>query len=268
MKKMEVEKKSDINIQTHTDPDTPDLIDIVNIDYPVNFEDHDFAEIAEASSNTLDEKNANNTEITSNRIDYSQNQTTNNEEAHSLNDGSTPPPYEDADSQDELPNEGLETISFQPEVFWFHAGEEPVYEKRSTSEERVKTPRVVKNLKIDINNPPEVNLTIDRPYTRGKKRLSSGMLPAAKHFALLTALLTLNGEPQSVAEARERDDWKEWKAAMTRESNSLDKMKTWTPVEKLPKGAKPISSKWIFRLKENDDGYRAYKARLVARGFT
>jgi len=37
----------------------------------------------------------------------------------------------------------------------------------------------------------------------------------------------------------------------------------------LPKGAKPISGKWIFKEKYHLDGsIEKYKARLVAKGFT
>nr|KYP49734.1 Retrovirus-related Pol polyprotein from transposon TNT 1-94 [Cajanus cajan] len=43
---------------------------------------------------------------------------------------------------------------------------------------------------------------------------------------------------------------------------------TWT-VQPLPLGKKPISCKWLFKLKLNSDGSVAkHKARLVARGFT
>ncbi len=37
----------------------------------------------------------------------------------------------------------------------------------------------------------------------------------------------------------------------------------------LPKGRKPISYKWVFKIKHGVDGeVERYKARLVARGFT
>jgi len=37
----------------------------------------------------------------------------------------------------------------------------------------------------------------------------------------------------------------------------------------LPKGKKPISCKWVFKIKHGDHGeVECYKARLVARGFT
>jgi len=48
----------------------------------------------------------------------------------------------------------------------------------------------------------------------------------------------------------------------------LRKKNTWTLVE-LPKGAKPIGCKWIFKKKYHPDGsIEKYKERLVAKGFT
>jgi len=50
--------------------------------------------------------------------------------------------------------------------------------------------------------------------------------------------------------------------------NQFKKNSTWTLVD-LPKGAKPIGCKWIFKKKYHPDGsIDKYKARLVAKGFT
>lgn len=53
-----------------------------------------------------------------------------------------------------------------------------------------------------------------------------------------------------------------WKQAMDEEIQSMKENKVWDLVD-LPKGATPISCKWVYKLKENG----TYKARLVARGF-
>lgn len=74
--------------------------------------------------------------------------------------------------------------------------------------------------------------------------------------------------PCSVAEMRKRDDWPKWETAIREEINALKRNHTWDLVE-LPAGRKPISCKWVFKIKRNDDGSEGqYKARLVARGFT
>ena len=54
----------------------------------------------------------------------------------------------------------------------------------------------------------------------------------------------------------------QWKRAMLEEMNSLNHMKTWTLTE-LPEGRKPLTCKWVLRIKGNGQ----MKARLVARGY-
>jgi len=76
------------------------------------------------------------------------------------------------------------------------------------------------------------------------------------------------GDPKTVAEARSRHDWPDWKSAMNREMASLNRALTWTTVPRQP-GTNLVGCKWIFRLKRKADGsIDKYKARLVARGFT
>jgi hypothetical protein len=58
-----------------------------------------------------------------------------------------------------------------------------------------------------------------------------------------------------------------WRKAMNEEIKSIEKNNTWRLVE-LPPQKKPISVKWIFKVKRNPDGsILKHKARLVARGF-
>ena len=75
-------------------------------------------------------------------------------------------------------------------------------------------------------------------------------------------------EPGNYEEAIQGRDSKEWTAAIKDELNSLIQNGTWEETP-LPMGRKPISCKWIFKIKRDADGNVArYKARLVARGFT
>ena len=61
---------------------------------------------------------------------------------------------------------------------------------------------------------------------------------------------------------------KKWNKAIKTEIESIEKNYTWTLVD-LPKGAKPIGCKWIFKKKYHPDGsIDKYKAILVAKGFT
>ncbi|KAK9160022.1 hypothetical protein Syun_006363 [Stephania yunnanensis] len=59
-----------------------------------------------------------------------------------------------------------------------------------------------------------------------------------------------------------------WYDAMNDEMNSMSSNDVWDLVE-LPKGAKTIGCKWIFKTKKDSLGnIERYKARLVAEGFT
>ena len=61
---------------------------------------------------------------------------------------------------------------------------------------------------------------------------------------------------------------KEWIGAMNSEMDSLHDNDVWDSVE-LPKGQKLVGSKWVFKLKRNEDGsFERCKARLVAQGYS
>lgn len=78
----------------------------------------------------------------------------------------------------------------------------------------------------------------------------------------------VQGEPDSIAEAKQRDDWPMWETAINAEYTSLLKNNTWD-LCKLPPGRKAITCKWVFKLKRKANGdFDKYKARLVARGFS
>ena len=92
---------------------------------------------------------------------------------------------------------------------------------------------------------------------------------AGNALAAVVSALTdvLSDEPTSFKEAVSRPDGELWKAAADSEMASLLANNTWELVE-LPPGAKPITAKWVFKIKRGPNGeVERYKARLVARGF-
>lgn len=61
---------------------------------------------------------------------------------------------------------------------------------------------------------------------------------------------------------------KAWQKAMEEEVTALKQNQTWELVPR-PRDIKPISCKWVYKLKRRTDGsIERYKARLVARGFS
>jgi hypothetical protein len=74
-------------------------------------------------------------------------------------------------------------------------------------------------------------------------------------------------DPKTYAEAMKSDEAELWQQAVTEEKSSLEEKHTWDIVP-IPKDAKPITSKIIFKRKYGPDGrVSRHKARLVARGF-
>ena len=72
-------------------------------------------------------------------------------------------------------------------------------------------------------------------------------------------------EPTTFEEASKSP---EWRKAMEEEILALKQNQTWNLVPK-PEGVKPISCKWVYKLKTRPDGtIERYKARLVVRGFS
>ncbi|GBN69512.1 Retrovirus-related Pol polyprotein from transposon TNT 1-94, partial [Araneus ventricosus] len=72
--------------------------------------------------------------------------------------------------------------------------------------------------------------------------------------------------PNSYLEAKNSADWQNWEFAMKNELDSLNKHQVWEIVDR-PAKTKLVKSKWVYSLKQSDDGETKYKARLVAAGF-
>ncbi|KAJ9544451.1 hypothetical protein OSB04_024158 [Centaurea solstitialis] len=75
-------------------------------------------------------------------------------------------------------------------------------------------------------------------------------------------------DPINLKEALSSSNSQKWIDAMADEMKSMKDNDVWDLVE-LPKDAKPIGYKWIFKSKKDSNGnIERYKARLVAKGFT
>lgn len=78
------------------------------------------------------------------------------------------------------------------------------------------------------------------------------------------AMFVSSDDPATYEEARRAVKWLK---AMHAELESIEKNETWQLTE-LPKGAKRIGVKWMYKTKLNKKGeVDKYKARLVAKGY-
>lgn len=79
---------------------------------------------------------------------------------------------------------------------------------------------------------------------------------------------SLDDEPNTLAEAKMRSDWPQWRKAVEEEFESLKKNQTFQQIDR-PSNARIIGSRWVFRIKrKGDNTIDRYKARLVARGYS
>ena len=95
---------------------------------------------------------------------------------------------------------------------------------------------------------------------------------AVQQFALATINEIVCGKktPLTLREAQSLPEWELWKESMAKEFKALSDMGVFELVKRqdLPKGAKVVKTKWIYKIKQNDDGsISKYKSRLVAQGF-
>ncbi|KAL2228761.1 UNVERIFIED_CONTAM: Retrovirus-related Pol polyprotein from transposon TNT 1-94 [Sesamum indicum] len=84
--------------------------------------------------------------------------------------------------------------------------------------------------------------------------------------SLYYLLLSDCGEPECYAEAVNDVHKSKWELAMNDEMNSLKKNNIWKLCQ-LPKGKKALQNIWVYRVKEESDEKKRYKARLVVKGF-
>ena len=90
-----------------------------------------------------------------------------------------------------------------------------------------------------------------------------------QEFALATLNEIVCGKitPLTIHEAKALPEWELWKASMVKEFKALKDMGVFELVKRtdLPKGSKVVKTKWVYKLKQNEDGtISKYKSRLVA----
>ncbi|RVW71155.1 Retrovirus-related Pol polyprotein from transposon TNT 1-94 [Vitis vinifera] len=116
--------------------------------------------------------------------------------------------------------------------------------------------------KENVNS--QVDLSIPVAEVR---RSSRNIRPPQRYSPVLNyLLLTDGGEPECYDEALQDENSSKWELAMKDEMDSLLGNQTWELTE-LPVGKKALHNKWVYRIKNEHDGSKRYKARLVVKGF-
>ena len=78
--------------------------------------------------------------------------------------------------------------------------------------------------------------------------------------------MTDGGESECYDEALKDENSNNWELAMKDEMDSLLGNQTWELTELLV-GKKTLHNKWVYRIKNEHDDSKRYKARLVVKGF-
>ncbi len=119
-------------------------------------------------------------------------------------------------------------------------------------------------LNDDPSNKPSQHMWRGRPQRQQREWPRDWCIATKVEHAIVAFLK----KPQNIEEALTCENSKEWECAMQEEYDSLMANNTWT-LEPLLAGRKPVSCKWVFKIKQGANGeVECYKARLVARGFT
>jgi hypothetical protein len=98
----------------------------------------------------------------------------------------------------------------------------------------------------------------------GSQTTSNMIVDFAMHA---TSIAQFPDDPQTLQQALDSQDSKQWQAAIKEEIDALERNKTWT-IAPIPAGRTPITSTIKFKRKLDSIGNTSrFKARLVARGF-
>ncbi|RVW15332.1 Retrovirus-related Pol polyprotein from transposon TNT 1-94 [Vitis vinifera] len=130
------------------------------------------------------------------------------------------------------------------------------------------------NTIYDLNSNNDLD-DLDQPIALRKGVRSCTQHPISNHvsygklshnFQAFITSLEDDRIPSNIQEALQQP---EWKTAVQKEIQALEKNGTWE-ISELPEGKRPVGCKWIFTVKHNPDGsINRFKARLVvAKGFT
>ena len=117
--------------------------------------------------------------------------------------------------------------------------------------------------KMGEKDKENVNSQVDQSTPVAEVRRSSrNIRPPHRYSPTLNyLLLTDGGKLECYDEALQDENSNKWELAMKNEMDSLLGNQTWELTE-LPIGKKALHNKWVYRIKNEHDGSKHYKAKL------
>ena len=90
------------------------------------------------------------------------------------------------------------------------------------------------------------------------------------HFVFNAEMMIDHDEPKTFNEAMNRNDKEKWAQSAASEVMNFIKRKCWKKVSReIPSrmGKKVLRTKWVFKIKDEHDGSKRYKSRIVSKGY-
>lgn len=149
-------------------------------------------------------------------------------------------------SLEEYGNHGLrEDVSETSENRTEETREENEYNDEVSSNENESSENTLEDIESQEQAPIQPTLRRSERQSNRPGYLSDYvLLDKAEYEIIQHLLLTINEEPWDFKETKELEVWRD---ACDEEISSINKNKTWSLVD-LPKGAKAIGLKWVFKI--------------------
>jgi hypothetical protein len=124
----------------------------------------------------------------------------------------------------------------------------------------------ITNHKEEQQEPPVQDVPHNEPPRRSQRARRSAI--SSDYEVYVSEEIQIKGDPASFEEAMRSTHSSKWLDAMEDEMRSMSVNKVWD-LEEIPKGAKTIGCKWVYKTKCDFNGnIERFKARLVAKVFT
>ena len=169
------------------------------------------------------------------------------------------------DSDSEVNEENQESVNEDVPIDANEENEEQIPQTRSRAN-RAKNKRVLRALRqLD-------GTSYNSEANKRLKGIRGNHYPVRNinHRIYSTAIISDPGEPNTIWEALNGDDKEQWLPSIKSEVMNFIKRKSWEYVsitEPKDKGRKLIPCKWVFKIKDEQDGSKRYKSRLCVKGF-
>ncbi|KNC31245.1 Copia protein [Lucilia cuprina] len=159
---------------------------------------------------------------------------------------------------------GCKAYAWIPEQKRIKLDEKNIEQERENSDDVITTNEIIESQIVEEQSSDVVD-EVDENISEDSNTIQPEVISIDDNEVLVEQ--AVDDSPTTFNEIEKRKDRNKWFEAVKEELKSMKDNNVWTLVEK-PKDVKTLKSKWVFRIKKNENGELSkYKARLVAKGF-